>query len=365
MSGGRGPSSQSRRERVVDSVTQLSELCGPSGAEHEVCDWLRARWEPVCSEVRVDRIGNLYARLGGNGPAAALVAHMDELGWVVSRIRDDGVLLANMAESRRRSADSALAQAPIGQPARILTRNGGWLPGTFAMATGHARPSQPGEAGRWWIDAAFASGDDARAAGVHVGAPVVPGTRVRRIEERLVGKAMDDRALLAIADVIATTCDPGQLARDTWLIATVQEENGTIGADAAARAIELEQALVLDVAPAGDIPDQPEDLFPLALGGGPVLVHRDSGVAYGRAFGAVLARAAAHAGRTLVDGAYVSYGSDGREYARAGIETALLTLPTRYTHSTYETVDLGDIEALTDVVIAWLEGHGDGKSVVA
>jgi hypothetical protein len=60
------------------------------------------------------------------------------------------------------------------------------------------------------------------------------------------------------------------------------------------------------------------------------------------------------AGRPRQEDAFRAYVTDGREMVRHGATVALLGLPCRYTHSSYETVDLGDLEALVDVLAAWV-----------
>jgi tetrahedral aminopeptidase len=84
-----------------------------------------------------------------------------------------------------------------------------------------------------------------------------------------------------------------------------------------------------------------------------VLVHKDISMVYDRRVGGELWTAAQAAGRTLQEGAFRAYFGDGRELVRAGSRTALLALPCRYTHSSFETIDLGDLEALIDVLAEW------------
>ena len=51
---------------------------------------------------------------------------------------------------------------------------------------------------------------------------------------------------------------------------------------------------------------------------------------------------------------FQNYGSDGAELLRRGVETALLTYPTRYTHSPIETVDEADLIHTADLLIAFV-----------
>lgn len=128
-----------------------------------------------------------------------------------------------------------------------------------------------------------------------------------------------DRAPLAILDALVPQLYPAALARGVLLIiATVHEEVGTIGAAAVARDLAVERALILDVAPDGDAPGPPEDWYPVALGAGPVLPHRDAAVAYSRGICREIHDAAQAADVPLQDGAFPIYVSDGREFHAGG-----------------------------------------------
>jgi endoglucanase len=332
-------------------VSALCELPGPLGSEDAVRDWLIKRWSPRVAELAVTPAGDVIARVGGGGRRVALVAHMDEVAFFVTELRNDGFLSADPLRptpSERRSRD-----IPIGQPARVMTPGGGHVDGTFATTTGHVAADAGGAVGEWWIDVGLNSVAELAAAGVHIGAPVIPATKVRKLGTRLVGKAMDDRALLA---AMTALIERGELALgcELWLVATVQEEIGAVGASALGQDFRTDVALVLDVAPCGQLPGQRSDRFALDLGGGPVLVHKDLTMVYDRKIGGELLDAARAAGRALQDGVFPAYLSDGRELLRYGARTALLALPCRYTHSPYEMVDLDDLEALVEVLAAWL-----------
>ena len=74
----------------------LRELCMASGAggdERDVRRIVRRELENVVDDLRVDRMGNLLATLGGSdkdGPVLMLTAHLDEIGLIVSRIDEFG-----------------------------------------------------------------------------------------------------------------------------------------------------------------------------------------------------------------------------------------------------------------------------------
>jgi len=89
---------------------------------------------------------------------------------------------------------------------------------------------------------------------------------------------MDDRMLLAIMDLLLDDLDTGTLQYDLWYGATVQEEGGLHGAKAMAHLYDFDLAIALDVGLVGDVPTVEEKEYATHLGGGPTLVHKDSGI---------------------------------------------------------------------------------------
>jgi len=222
---------------VYEAVAAFCELTGPSGCEGDVAAFLRERWAGRVEEVREDGIGNLLFRVGGTGPRLLLHAHMDEIGYVVRHITEDGFLLLDSAQGRRREGPER--RYMVGQPAQVVGRDGVVARGIFAAASGHVLTRAQPESERldwdeFFVDLGLASRDEALATGLHVGAPVVFDVPTRRVGHHLVGRAMDDRVMLAVMDLLLGELTGGALACELWLGATVQEESGLHGAAALA-----------------------------------------------------------------------------------------------------------------------------------
>ncbi|MBP3312501.1 MAG: M42 family peptidase, partial [Butyricicoccus sp.] len=80
---------------MLELVKTLCALPGPSGAEDAVRDFIRAEAEPYADELRTDPMGNLMIFRKGEKRLAKpvmLCAHMDEVGVIVKRVTDDGML---------------------------------------------------------------------------------------------------------------------------------------------------------------------------------------------------------------------------------------------------------------------------------
>jgi putative aminopeptidase FrvX len=331
---------------VFDAVAAFCELPGPSGAEAAVAAFLRERWSPRVGEVREDAVGNLLFRVGGTGPRLLLHAHMDEIGWVVRHVTEDGFLLLDSAQGRRREGPER--RYMVGQPAQVLGRDGVVARGVIAAASGHVLTRKQTESERldwddFFVDLGLGSREEVLALGIHVGAPVVWDVATRRVGRNLVGKAMDDRALLAVMDLLLDDLGEATLAWELWYGATIQEENGLHGASAVALRAEVERAIALDVGLVGDTPSVAHSEYETRLGAGPIVTHKDSGIVYDRRLTFELADAAEGAGVPFQHGVFAGYRSDGLPLMDHGVPTALLALPTRYTHTAFETVAESDV----------------------
>ncbi|MDA0142335.1 M42 family metallopeptidase [Solirubrobacter deserti] len=335
---------------LTEVLAAFCAVPAPSGAESGLADLLQRRWSERGADVRRDRVGNLVARVGGEGPQVLVQAHMDQVGYVVRYIADEGFLLLDGSQGDRRNGPER--RHPVGQPVRALTRDGSWLDGMIAASSGHVLTPEQREKDKlayddFWVELGLGSREAVRAAGVHIGAPVVFSAPVQRVGELLVGPSMDNRVGLALMDALIGTED---LACELWLGATVQEENGLHGARALALAERFDAAIALDVGLVGDIPTVNEKEFGTRLGEGPIVVHRDSGIVYDRTLSQHLVALAERNSLPIQDGLFAGYGSDGLAIAQSGSPTALLTVGCRYTHTAFETVHPGDLEAAAELL---------------
>ena len=343
---------------VAELVSELCAVPAPSGAEHELRERLIERWTQRCASVARDAVGNVVARVGVSGPRVLVQGHMDQVGYLVRHVTEDGFVLLDGSQGDRRNGPER--RHPVGQPVRLLARDDTWVDGLLVASSGHVLTAEQRDRHRlgyddFWVELGVGDRDAVHALGIHVGAPVVFSAPVRSLGSLLVGPAMDDRVALAAMDLLLDAAS-SELAVELWLAATVQEENGLHGARAVAAAERFDAVIAVDVGLVGDIPAVSEREHATALGAGPTIVHRDTGIVYDRALNQHLHALAASAGIAVQDGLFAGYGSDGLTFAESGSPTTLLTIPTRYTHTAFETVDPRDVEA-TVALLAELVTH--------
>lgn len=342
---------------MFELVKTLTELIGPTGREAPVQEWIADRWRGLDLEVATTPIGNVLARLGGEGPKLLVGAHADEISFRVKSIDPGGFLW--LTAGRGRGEQRPPEPVPLGLPAAVVT-SAGIVQGTFVSATGHVLTRQQREHyehhGLDWMDFYVDLGArtraDVEALGVHPGLPVVNMVATRRTGKNIVGKAMDDRVALAIMTEMARRVDRARLRYDVWFGSTVMEEIGLIGARSAIRGFDL--GVILEVGLAGDVPLVDERQMPVGLGRGPVLVHKDMDVPYSAGLTEELIRCASAADLPVQHAVFQNFASDGREWLQEGVPTAMVAFPCRYTHSPYETVDEADLEACVGLLSAFL-----------
>lgn len=337
---------------MFDLIKELTELSGPVGQEQVVLDRVAELWRAAGLSVQRSKIGNVSAEVGTHGPRVALVAHADELTYLVRAIDPGGYLwLANgQAWTRTTSMRNSFT---IGQRVKVLARNA-VIPGVIGTTTGHlaslALPDLNELSWRdFWVDTGLTE-DELAAAGVTPGTRVIWDATTEQFGPHVVGKALDDRVLLAVMTEVARRVPAKEMGCRLTLAATVQEEIGLVGATALGVRDHFDAAVVLEIGLAGDIPGVPDDMMPLRLGAGPVLVHKDSLVHYDYRVTQALEATAADAGIAIQHAVFGSFGSDGSGFMKADIPAGLVAFPARYTHTPFETAHLGDIEQL----VAWL-----------
>ena len=340
---------------MFDLLKTLTELPGMVGHEDPVQDFIRDAWRPHCREISTTGVGNVIAHVGGAGPRLVLVAHADEIGVVVRAITPDGFVW--LAPKNDRAGRPGRDLHLLGHPCAIQTSRG-LVPGVFATVSGHVTPPELRDKAilgwsDFWVDIGATSKQEALEQGVQIGDGVIWTPETRRLGHFIVGKAMDDRAALAILTDLLRTLDPAQLRYDLYLASTIQEEVGLIGAYSLERDVRFDLAIAVDVGLAGDIPAVDRTEITTRLGGGPLLVHYDR-MRYDRVLTLDLARTAEENDIPIQHAIFSRYASDGNALIEGGLRTALIAFATRYTHSPYEMLAESDLEQCVALLHAFV-----------
>jgi endoglucanase len=340
---------------TFELIKTLTQLPGPTGHEDAVQEWILDRWRQSATDVRRTRVNNVLAKVGGSGPRLALMAHADEICFMVKSVTKEGFLHLWPYYMDTRGHPPRWIM-PLNQPALVMT-SGQAVEGIFATASGHVvtnrDPAAKWSWNDWFVDIGVSSCEEAEALGVGPGCHVIWNPPTRRLRDgKITGKAMDDRAALAIATLAGERlAGRSDLAYEVWLVSTIQEESGLIGAQSVFDELELDLCINLDVGLTGDVPGVDQRDFPSRLGGGPIVVYQDGSAHYSRKLSDRLIAVAQANDIPIQRAIFQQYGSDAAALLKRGVDVSLLTYPTRYTHSPVETVDESDIERCVDLIV--------------
>ena len=347
---------------MFDLIKELTELAAPVGQEETVLRRMEALWSDAGAQVSRTRIGNVIAHAGGVGKRVMMIAHADELCYLVRAIDEERLSLAGQWPGL--GPRGRPAQQLHHRPARADPGAQRPLPGIIAGATGHLASlalREPSELtwNDFWVETGL-SRDELLDLGVTPGTRIIWDAETQLMGRQVVGKALDDRVLLAVMTEVLRRVPVHERQCDLTMVCSVQEEIGLVGASALGAHNEYDAAIALEIGLAGDIPGVSLRDMPLELGKGPVLVHKDAHVHYDHALTTRLEAVAASAGIPIQHAVFGSFGSDGAALMKADIPSALVAFPARYTHSPFETANLDDIEALTEWMCAFVRSGRHG-----
>lgn len=332
-------------------LKELSEAHGVSGHEADIRALVRRHLQTL-GDIDHDRIGSLVCRLGNVGPRVMLAAHMDEIGFMVKHITDEGFL-------KFLPLGGWWDQVLLGQRVIIKTHQGD-LFGVIGAKPPHMLSPEDRkklvEQKEMYIDIGATCKKEAEAAGVRLGDPVVPATTFEPLLNHKVfmGKAFDDRVGIALMIEVmrhfAATPHPNVL----YGTGTVMEEVGLRGAKTSADLINPEAAIVLESDICGDVPGIRPEESAVTLGGGPSLVLLEARMIPNLKFRDLVIETAQDLEIPLQYSAGLGGATDGGQIHLHGIgvPTVVLGVPVRHIHSHTGIIHQDDYERALQLVIA-------------
>ena len=334
----------------------LKELCeahGAPGFEGAIRAIYRREMESLCDRIEVDGIGNVIAIKEGKGASpkkVMLAGHMDEIGFVVKHIDDNGFL-------RLSPLGGFDPKTLIAKRVMVETSNGGNMVGVVGSKPIHIMspedrkkmPTVP----ELFVDVGL-SGDDAKKQ-IEIGDPVTLNQEFIQDGDRCCGKSLDNR--VSIYTLIETMRRLKDTDVTVYAVATSQEEIGLRGAMTAAHRIEPDMGVAIDVTLACDVPGAKPDEMITALGGGVgIKVHDSSLICHPKMVRAMrdLAREKEIPFQMEV---LTAGGTDAGGIQRGGSAVPAITLsvPCRYVHTVVETVSAADLEGTVALLTAFIE----------
>lgn len=313
---------------MTELLKLLCQLDGVSGDEGAVRDFIRGQAAPYATWLRTDPLGNLIVFKKGARPSGnkvMLCAHMDEVGIIVTKITEEGMLRFDFVGGVDR-------RVALGKPVVIGKKR---VPGVIGLKAIHLvsreEEKKVPKTDTLYVDIGAKDKEDA----LSLVQPGDYGAFVCQPEELGDGlwkaKAIDDRIGCAVMLALLKEALP----LDVTFAFTAQEEVGTRGAFGAAFSVTPEVALVLETTTAADLPSVGPHRQVCAPGKGPVISYMDGATIYDRGLFELLRGLAETHHIPWQTKEYIAGGNDGRTIQRtkAGVRVAALSAAVRYLHA--------------------------------
>lgn len=346
-------------------IELLRDLClafGPTGCEDEVADMIIARIKDSAQEIRRDLMGNVIARMSfGEAQKRKKImvcAHMDEVGFMVNDIGEDGTIrFANVGgidpsvlSGRKVTLGDERAESRIS--------------GVIASKAIHHKDKDergvPVKVKNLYIDIGAKDREECEkhvsigTFGTFDSEFVVFGKGGRTLKSKAIDDRMGCAAMIEIIDSLAENAPECDL--DVYFCFTVREEIGLSGAKTAAQKIEPDYAIVLETTAVGDIAEAPESRKVSKLGDGGTLSLMDRSTIYNKDFVAFALDTAKKNEIPAQVKKYVSGGNDAGNIHKTGVgvKALALSVPTRYLHSPSCVASLDDYESVMKLTEAMI-----------
>ncbi len=335
-----------------DLLCELTEARGVPGYEDRVRAIVRRELADRVDRVQTDAMGNVVGTVTGETDDSVVVAaHMDEIGFMVRHVTDEGFVQVDPLGG----FDPRVLRAQ-----RVTVHGTEDLTGVIGSVPPHTLTDEQREADDEVSDVFIDLGRDGETVSelVEVGDPVTLDQTTTRMGDRVTGKALDDRvcvfAMLAVAGRID---DPDVTIH---FAATVQEEVGLRGAKALGVDVDPDLAIALDVTVANDVPQIGSDADAVTeLGEGTAIKLKDSSVITSPKVHQRLTSVADREGIDHQHEVLPAGGTDtaGFQNTHGAKPVGAISVPTRYLHTVTETVDGDDVAATIDLLTAFLESE--------
>ena len=333
-------------------LKQLTEAAGISGREERVRAVVSEQLSRLNFKCTTDAMGNLVASKPGKGFRMALVAHMDEVGFMVSKIDKGGFL-------RVLPVGGIDPQVFYAQKVTVHGRKD--LTGVVGSVPPHLRKGDKESAkaplpiAEAFIDLGLPAQDVA--AQVAIGDPVTFATQSWETPTAFFGKALDDRLGLFI--MLTALEKAGTADCELVVIASTQEEYGLRGVGPALFKAAPDIALIIEGTVASDTPGLrlPPNITPTRQSKGPEIRLSDKRMVADRRLADFISQIAQEKDLPFQLVAKNTGATDAAaaQLVASGIIVGAVSVPTRYIHAPISMAQKEDIAHTTDLITSFLE----------
>ena len=326
-----------------------------SGFENKGSEAFVNYLKPYVDRIETDSMGNVmaYRIASSNAPVIMIEAHIDEIGFQVIYIDDNGCIYL------RRNGGIDM-QCVVGSKV-LITTDTGYINGVIGkmpihLLTPSEREKIP-ELSSLWIDTGLSASEVKER--VKVGDPVAYVANHQWLTDNIItSKALDDKiGVYVVAEVMRRIHEENILDINVCGVATVQEEVGCRGAATSSFRVNPLINITIDVDFATDVPGCSNTKYgEVKLGEGviisrnldntPILVEQMKKIAKSNDIKIQLSARPNSTGGTNASRIQLS---------RQGVMTLSLGIPCRYMHTPVEMCDMRDVEACINLIVDFIK----------
>jgi len=342
--------------KLDETLTMLKDLTdarGIPGNEKEVREVMESYIQPYADEVYTDNLGSLIAKKAGdkNGPKIMVAGHLDEVGFMVTRIDDNGFVYFQ-------TVGGWWSQVMLAQRVTIMSAKGD-VTGVIGSKPPHILSAEarkkPVDIKDMFIDIGAASKEEAAEFGVRPGDSVVPYFEFTQLknEKMLLAKAWDNRIGCAIAIEVLKQLKGQDHPNIVYGVGTIQEEVGLRGAKTSTNMIEPDIGFGVDVGIAGDTPGISDKEADSKLGEGPQVILYDASMVSHKGVRDLIVDTAEEHQIPFQYATMAGGGTDsGSIHLTAnGVPALSITVATRYIHSHAAILHRDDFENAVKLIV--------------
>lgn len=325
----------------IELLSKICEIPGAPGFESNIRKFIMQQISALVDEMYIDNIGNLVAlKKGNNNPEQKKImvaAHMDEIGFIVTHIDDNGFVWFHTLGGF--DPKTLTAQ-------RVIVHGSQDLMGVMGSKPIHVMSAEEknkvAKVEDYFIDLGMNKDEVDKV--ISIGNPITRERSLIQMGNCINCKSLDNRVSVFV--LIETLKQLQSNAYDVYAVFTVQEEVGLRGAQVAAHAINPDFGIALDTTIAYDVPNAKAQEKVTSLGKGTAIKLMDSSAIADYRMINFLKKTATENQIPWQPEILTAGGTDTAPVQKMGKNGAIagaISIPTRHIHQVIEMVNIDDV----------------------
>ncbi|MBK22328.1 MAG: endoglucanase [Flavobacteriales bacterium] len=340
----------------IESLRDICEVPGAPGFENRIRSFVLKEIDGLVDDISVDNMGNVVAiKKGLNSKKVMAAAHMDEIGFVVTHITDEGFLKFHTLGGF--DPKTLTAQ-------RVIVHGKTDLLGVMGAKPIHVMtPEEQNKAPKlsdYFIDLGMKKKEVEKV--ISIGDSITRERGLIEMGDCVNCKSLDNRVAVFILIEALKQLKKKEIPYDFYAVFTVQEEVGIRGAQVAALAINPDFGICIDTTIAFDTPGAPDDEKITSLGSGAGIKIMDSRTICDQRMVQFMKKTAEDNSIKWQPEILTGGGTDTmglQQFTAGGSIAGAISVPTRHIHQVIETCNKEDIKDSINLLVSCIKGISD------